>query len=191
VKGGLDSVRVASGGFMTMRDTPDAPAGNIPQLYVELRGVDPPRMVAALTGQSLASFDDKTLRRLLGLLLADTRRVALPPIKNVGGLRAYLALANPVERQIVAGSGVFDRNCRSAAYVNLSGNSPRVFAAGTEWAERRLLTVIDRWRAIGSPALELLRIRVMYGADRPRAWRTSRRGRSWIAFDWARKTPSA
>ena len=185
VKGGLASTSVVACGFMALRDTADAPATGVPYVDISLKGIGKDRTVAALTGEALRDMDDKMLRRLLSVVLGKERRRAIPVRGTGGGLHAFLALAGPKDRQLVGTMGLMDRAARSFAYVGSQKGRFTVRASGTRTAENELVRLVDRWRALGSPELSDMRIRVTYGRTRPAAWRTVTRGPSVISFDWS------
>lgn len=171
---------------MTLRDSPGAPAIGMPYLHIELRYLGPDRTIAALTGEALRTMDDKRIRRMLSIALGDTRRRAIKARGPAAGLHAYLALAGPPKRQIVGTMGIVDRGVRGIAYISANKGRFTVRAAGAPGAEDELMRLIDRWHALGSPDLDDLRVRITYGSTRPRAWRTERRERSFVSFDWSR-----
>jgi protein-L-isoaspartate(D-aspartate) O-methyltransferase len=186
VKGGLESASVVACGFMALRDTADAPATGVPYIDISMKGIGRERMVGALSGEALRDMDDKTIRRLLSIALGPERRRALGVRGTGGGLQVFLALAGPKHRQLVGTMGLMDRGARSFAYIRSHKGRFTVRATGTRTAEDELMRLVDRWRAVGSPEVSDLRIRVTYGGTRPRAWRTMQRGPSVISFDWSR-----
>jgi protein-L-isoaspartate(D-aspartate) O-methyltransferase len=185
VKGGLESTSVAACGFMALRDSAEAPATGVPYIDISMKGIGQDRVIAAMTGEALRDLDDKRLHRLLSLVLGDARRRAIHVRGTGGGLHAFLALAGPQKRQLVGTMGLMDRNARSFAYIGSKKGRFTLRAAGTPAAENELLRLIDRWRALGSPELSDLRMRVTYGRTPPRAWRTIERGPSYVSFDWS------
>jgi protein-L-isoaspartate(D-aspartate) O-methyltransferase len=186
---GLESIRVSAGGFMGMRDEASSRAAQV--RYIELLergGGAPDKTIAMLSGGSIAELDTPAKFRLLALALEPTRRQRVNPGGNVFGLHAYIATAVPSGRLIVAGWGLVDAKARSFAYLRPQKTGLLLRASGTPWAEQKLLGLIESWKQLGRPAVDRLRIRVTYGKQPPRAWRTSVRDGCALSFDWAKSS---
>jgi protein-L-isoaspartate(D-aspartate) O-methyltransferase len=181
---GFESVGVVAGGFMALRASADAAAPGVPHVDIRLRNIGPERSIAMLSGESLRGFDDRSLRRVLALALGKGRRRRIPLRPSGAGLLAHLALAGPSGRQAVGIRGLVDARATSFAYLRPGKEHATIVSAGGPWAERRLRSLVEDWRSRGSPQLEQLRIRITYGRTPPRAWRTQRRGSSFVSFDW-------
>ena len=109
----------------------------------------------------------------------------------MGGLAAYVGLGADVRRRVEGlgwSTGVVDPDGRGVAFLNSSMKNGkitvRIQAFGTRTAETELRRLIGEWRRAGSPSFEDLRISVHFTGARPRAWRSMKRGRSWLTFDW-------
>ena len=85
-------------------------------------------------------------------------------------------------------TGVVDPAGRGVAFLTSSAKdgkiAVRLQSFGTRTPEAELRRLIGAWRKAGSPSFEELRISVRFTRARPRAWRTFKRGSSWITFDW-------
>ncbi len=184
---GLRSVAVVPGGFMSVRPAADAHGQIGPYAVVEMRGVGPAAPIAGVTGEAFIGLDDERKRRLVSLAIGELRERTVD-VDLSGGFPVFAVLAGPRGRDIVGGTGLADRSARSIAFVRIHKGRSRIFSAGGAWAEERLQRLVERWHAIGAPNAEDLRIRITYGSDAPRAWRTVRRGRSYISFDWSTRT---
>lgn len=55
---------------------------------------------------------------------------------------------------------------------------------GARQAERDLMRLVQKWRALGSPDHRDLIMEVHFGRRAPRAWRRQRRDGQVLTFDW-------
>jgi protein-L-isoaspartate(D-aspartate) O-methyltransferase len=160
VAAGFDSVGVTAGGFMALRGAGDARQ----RLLVAALGFARRRPVdlGRASSWSLAAY------AALGLPEERLVECARPSWTSVGQL----------------GLGVIDAVDGSVAFLVGGLRQSHIEAHGGRGAEHALLNLVDRWRSAGRPGVERLGIRVRYGAERPQAWRSLRRGDQWVALDW-------
>lgn len=163
------SVSVVGGGFMPLRDAddPGMPASMRTLSVMDLTG-DRPKQLRQLSGASLARLSARAKRRLIALSLHEPRRTRLGVHANRSGLVTYLSITLPVASVAAVspdwGVGVVARDGGSLAYVS----SGYLVAHGGPGAERELTAAVRRWKEVGQPSAEALRITVDYDGTTPR-----------------------
>jgi protein-L-isoaspartate(D-aspartate) O-methyltransferase len=196
VAAGFDSVGVTAGGFMALRGAGDARRRERTIVAPESGGGADDRSLVELWGPALAALDAPARQRLLVAALGFARRRPVDLGRaSSWSLAAYAALGLPEERLVECarpswtsvgqlGLGVIDAVDGSVAFLVGGLRQSHIEAHGGRGAEHALLNLVDRWRSAGRPGVERLGIRVRYGAERPQAWRSLRRGDQWVALDW-------
>ena len=215
VANGFDPLAVTGGGFMALRpaergDPRDAHgASRAPARLAagEVADGGPDRALLDMAGPALAGLDraDRQRLALTALGFGRSRRVPVGR-RSTLALFTYVALALPEERLVEvsrSGSrstttrqalGVVDAVDGSLALLTPTAAAPgggggaevRIDAYGGPGAERAILSAVERWYLAGRPRMADARIAVRYGAVRPHAWRSVRRGDQWMALDWQR-----
>jgi protein-L-isoaspartate(D-aspartate) O-methyltransferase len=201
VRQGFDQVAVTGGGFMPLRAGGSVAArGRAARLAVgDVADGDGGRGMIDLSGPALAGLDNAARQRLVVTLLGfgRQRRMSLAG-SSARGLLAYVALALPEERLVEVtrtggrstgvreALGVVDAVDGGLAMVTVPGRDGgvRLDAYGAAGAEHALLSAAERWALAGRPGIDDATIIVRYGAVRPHAWRSVRRGDQWVALDW-------
>ncbi len=193
---GLDSVKVFPGAFMGLRDRPDGAATDADAHLGATETIERTvRGHASLQGAPLKRLGTRGRRRLLGVSLQDPEVTALGLRAPMHALSMFVSLALPdsivVEGRHDRGAGIGVVDMNGSGLTMLAGtwrHLTRIERYGKAPAATPLLQAVEEWVALGRPGLDDLRISVTYGARRRGAWRTVRRGRSLIGFDWASRT---
>ncbi len=163
--GGLRSVAVLCGGFMSLRDFAGArvPAP-APQLSAHERVGEQFRSLAYLSGQPLQRLSSKRRRRLLSLALTEPRVHRLGVRAARGPLALYLALQAP-KRRFVGGwmnPGVISADGGGVAHLAGGKTFNRIEAYGAAEPERELRDLIEDWKRRGRPTERDLRVEVSF-----------------------------
>lgn len=195
---GLTSVDVVLGGFMYLRG---ADAVALPPTLTAAAVIDgKSRDLGRLAGTGLATLTERAKRRLLALALGSPRRRRLGIRPPAWPLALFLAVAGPEQRLVTffprfgaafvrPSVGVFARDGRSLALLGGSRErATRIDAFGDSAAEAELVSLVDRWVALGRPSerelAERLRVRVAFGRASVRGrWKTLHRGACTVALD--------
>jgi protein-L-isoaspartate(D-aspartate) O-methyltransferase len=189
----LVSTKVVAGGFMTMRDAPGADAATFPGVHIQQRARGKTSYVAAVGG-AIDRMIPVARRRLLVTMARAPRttRLAAGPTRRMVGLGAFVALgADPRRRVEGAGwsTGIVGADGRTAAFTGGTTRDGRttfrVYGYGSRAGESEFRALVREWTAAGRPSLDDLRISVGFTKKPPSAWRTTRRGASWMTFEWA------
>jgi protein-L-isoaspartate(D-aspartate) O-methyltransferase len=196
VRHGFDPVAVTPGGFMALRDPdPAVPAAAADGVTADEEADRDRRPLVHLAGPALAGLGAAARRRLLVTALGFGRGGPLDlGDAPASALLAYATLALPEER-LVAVTRPDDRarSRQALGVVDADGSLALlvVDAAGARWqahggrgAEAAVRSAADRWVRAGRPGVGDLAVTVRYGAERPHAWRSVRRGDQWVALDW-------
>jgi protein-L-isoaspartate(D-aspartate) O-methyltransferase len=190
----LRSVAVIPGVFMALRPRggADSPIDFGPALRAWTSSSGRPTMLAALEGEVLSKLSPTAHRRLLALLLGDSRRLRSLPAASAHGLIMFLNLSGIPNMARVSACGrlgvaILGPLGRSIAGVTWAAGQPgRVEAWGDEPAQRLLFRHIQRWERLGSPTLQDLQLTVSYGTKKKVGpWRTLQGHGSIVAIDWA------
>jgi hypothetical protein len=117
-------------------------------------------------------LSSRAKRRLVAVSLEAPRRARLRVRGRAGGLVTYLSTTLPAARAVGVlpewGVGVVARDGTSLAYVAKGS----LFAHGGREAEREVQAAVQRWRELGRPGADSLRITVTYDGTAPRVhWR--------------------
>jgi protein-L-isoaspartate(D-aspartate) O-methyltransferase len=178
----VESVKVIGGGFMALRRPADESVLTSPTVTALDSTGDTTRVLAELTGASLASLDTSARSALLRVALSDSRRSSLS-FHAVGreryNLFAFLAIAAPANRLLsysrndglrpvagISSMGIFDLEPLSLAV--LAGDTDSISGIevfGSEVASSRLLDLVTEWRELGQPGVENFSTTVDYEVD--------------------------
>lgn len=173
----LRSQALLQGGFMALRDAPDA---SVPPPAPTLSATElvngRPRSLAHLSGAALRGLSAQQRRRLLSLVLSEPHTRKLGTRAPRGALTLYLSLEAPADR-LVGGwpwPAVISRN--GAGLALLAGGPKtltRLESHGDRGAERLLLRLVEGWKQRGRPSESDLRVEVSF-----------REGGSGIELSW-------
>ena len=176
--GGLRSEALLHGGFMQLRDAPDAVVpGPPPSLSATERIDGGSHSFAHLGGVALGNLSRARRRRLLALALSEPRRRALGMRAPRSALGTYLTIEAPADRFIGAGARTGVISAGGDGLALLTGGRKtftHVEAYGPPDAEQLLFELVETWKAHGRPAPQDLRVDVGF----------TPKGRSKLLLGW-------
>ena len=200
----LRSVSLIHGGFMRMRARPGDVSLPWPVSEVVETRAGVRKVVGSLSGSTWGAIAAVDRAGLLALLLTKPRSTPIG-IRVQGqsqwALESFLALAVPEDQLVgctrvdleqllfyaTALPGVIDRRGPiSLAHLAGARTISRIDGYGGRRAEALLARWVAEWRRLGRPDVSRLDVEVAYGSpgSTRTAWRTVRRGRCLLMFDW-------
>jgi protein-L-isoaspartate(D-aspartate) O-methyltransferase len=192
----LRSVAVVSGSFMVLRDHDgaDSPADIDPTLRALIRTKNTPMGFLSLDGAALSRLSATAGKRILTLLLGESRRLRTLPSQSALGLVTFLQLSgipNLVRCTFPDRYGVALVGPRAAGVVAITrapGQPGRIETWGEGGAEEVLFRYVRRWERLGSPTLRELALTVRFGrkAEPIRTpWRELHGADATVHIDWS------
>ncbi len=191
----LRSLAILSGAFMVLRDADgaDSPADVGPALRAMIRTKSNQKGLLSLDGEALSRLSAPAAKRVLTLLLGESRRVRTFQSQSALGLVTFLQLSglpNLVRCALANRYGValVGPRAASVAAITRAVGQPGSFESwGEGRAEELLSTHVERWERLGSPTLPELQLTVRYGPKARAAgisWTQLRSADSTIQIDW-------
>ena len=159
-----------------------------------IRTKSSPNGLLSLDGEALSGLSAPAAKRILTLLLEESRRVRTLQSQSALGLVTFLQLSgipNLVRCTLANRYGVAligPRAASVAAITRALGQPGRFETWGEGRAEELLSMHVDRWEWLGSPTLPELQLTVRYGprsAETGTPWRELRTADSIVQIDWS------
>ena len=192
----LRSVAILSGAFMALRDADgaDSPADADPTLRTLIRTKSGPNGFVSLDGEALSRLSAAAGKRVLTLLLGESRRVRTLPSQSALGLVTFLQLSglpNLVRctpRQSLRSCARRPPGCQHRFDHTGTQQPGRVEAWGEGRAEELLTTYVRRWEGFGRPTLHEVQLTIHFGPKEREAsnsWRQLCGADSIVQIDWS------
>ena len=176
---GLRSEALLYGGFMPLRDAPGAAVPAPPPTVSATERIGArSRSIAHLTAAALRGLSRARRQQLLAMVLSEPRRRALGLRAPRHALGLYLTIEAPAGHFIGGWPRIGVMSSDADGLALLAGGQKtftRIEAYGSGDAEKLLLDLVERWKAVGRPPATQLQVRVTFTA----------KGTSDVRLSWA------
>jgi protein-L-isoaspartate(D-aspartate) O-methyltransferase len=192
----LRSVAIVSGSFMVLRDGDgaDSPADVDPTLRAMIRTKKSSNGFISLEGEALSRLSTTAGKRILTLLLGESRHLRTLPTQSALGLITFLQLSEiPNLTRFTFGTRygaalVGPRAASVAAVTRAFGQPGQIETWGDGRAGDALSKYVQRWEQLGSPTLHELQLTVRFGSKSEETrtpWRELYAADSIVQVDWS------